>query len=73
MTTPQDKAYELYERYLKGYLLITDVTTARINSIDCVLAVCDSMIDEIVIFGNISVYTIMYWTTVKNEIKSIPI
>lgn len=71
MITPQDKASELYSKYLNGYMKITDVTTARINSRDCVHAVCDSMIDEIVTFGKVEtdniLYTISFWREVKNE------
>ena len=77
MTTPQDKANELYSTYMKGYLLITDVTTARINSKDCVHSVCDSMIDEILTFGKAindnTLYTLDFWRNVKSEVDSIAI
>lgn len=75
--TPQDKANELYGRYLNGYLKVTDVTTARINSRDCVHAVCNSMINEIIAFGKVDsdniLYNISFWVEVKNEVNSIPI
>lgn len=69
----RDKAYELYERYLKGYLLITDTITARVKSKECSTMVCDEMIDELNTFGdsNNSFYTIEFWEKVKQETNNI--
>lgn len=71
MVTPQDKANELYGRYLSAYMKVTDITTARINARDCVHAVCDSMIHEVIEFGNPETdniyYTTWFWIDVKKE------
>lgn len=77
MVTPQQKAEELYGRFLKGYLLITNVMTARINSKECVNDFCNSMIDEILTFGKGDadhlLYTIGFWQEVRTENNNRPI
>lgn len=77
MTPPQEKAHELYGRYLTGYMRLTDTITARVKSKECVNHLCDAMIDELITFGNgdndTLVYTIGYWHEVKTETNNIPI
>ena len=71
----QEKAYELYERFLKGYLILCDCIEARGKSKECCLMVCDNNIEEINTFGDSlegnKFITIQYWEDVKNEVKNI--
>ena len=73
MTTSKSKAYELYEKYLKGYLILTEPIMARIRARECCEMICNERIDELNTFGdsNNALYTIEFWEEVLNEIKNI--
>jgi hypothetical protein len=69
-----DKAYELYETYLKSYKLAkAEPILARVKAKECCIIVCDDRIHELNTYGEgvSPSYTIKFWERVKQEINNI--
>ena len=72
--TAREKAYELYEKYHKGYSILCDFVETRYKSKECALIDVDELVrqEQITLgYKDTHGYSSEYWEEVKKEINNI--